>query len=187
MNATKTIAVLCGSLRKDSYNRALVRALPALAPEGMTFDVLEGLDELPHYNADIQAEGFPPKLNALAAAIARADGVAIVSPEYNYSIPGFLKNAIDWLSRVQPGPFAGKPVLIQSASPGVFGGARMQYHLRQVLVFLDALPMNKPEVMVGNAMQKFSDDGKLTDEPTRKFIGEQLKAFSAFIERVGPH
>jgi len=187
MNSHKTIAVLCGSLRKDSYNRAVARALPALAPEGMEFAYLEGLDELPHYNADIQAEGFPPKVNELAAAIMAADGVAIVSPEYNYSIPGFLKNALDWLSRVQPVPFAGKPVLIQSASPGIFGGARMQYHLRQVLVFLDALPMNKPEVMVGGAMQKISDDGKLTDEPTRKFIGEQLKAFGAFIERVGEH
>lgn len=186
MNSRKTIAVLCGSLRKDSYNQALVRTLPALAPEGMEFEVLEGLDELPHYNADIQAEGFPPKVDALAAAIMAADGVAIVSPEYNYSIPGFLKNAIDWLSRVQPVPFAGKPVLIQSASPGIFGGARMQYHLRQVLVFLDALPMNKPEVMIGGAMQKFSDDGKLTDEPTRAFVAGQLKAFDAFITRVSP-
>lgn len=185
MNSRKTVAVLCGSLRKASYNRALVRALPALAPEDMEFDVLEGLDELPHYNADIQDEGLPPKVEALAAAIMAADGVAFVSPEYNYSIPGFLKNAIDWLSRVQPVPFAGKPVLIQSASPGVFGGARMQYHLRQVLVFLDGIPMNRPEAMVGTAMQKFSDD-ELTDEPTRKFIAEQLKAFSAFIERVSP-
>ena len=186
MNSSKTIAVLCGSLRKESYNRALVRALPALAPEGMEFTPLDGLDDLPHYNADIQAEGFPPKVAELAAAIATADGVAIVSPEYNYSIPGFLKNALDWLSRMQPVPFAGKPVLIQSVSPGIFGGARMQYHLRQVLVFLDALPMNRPEVMIGGAMQKFSDDGKLTDEPTRKFIADQLKAFAAFIDRVGP-
>lgn len=186
MNTPKSIAVLCGSLRAGSLNRAIVRALPGLAPEGMTFSVLDGLDRLPHYNADIQAEGMPALVGELAGKIAAADGVAIVSPEYNYSIPGFLKNALDWISRVQPVPFAGKPVLIQSASPGIFGGARMQYHLRQVLVFLDALPMNKPEVMVGGAMQKISDDGEITDAATRKFITDQLAAFALFIDRVAP-
>jgi chromate reductase len=184
MSKPLKIAVLCGSLRKHSYNAAIARALPELAPEGMSFTLLDGLDTLPHYNADIQAEGFPAKVLELAEVIRQADGVAFVTPEYNYSIPGVLKNALDWLSRTTPAPFAGKPVVIQTASMGVMGGVRAQYHLRQILVFLDALPMNKPEVMVGVAQSKISEDHELTDEPTRDFIRGQLSAFATFVERV---
>ncbi len=119
-----------------------------------------------------------------ADAIAAADGVVIVSPEYNYSMPGGLKNAIDWLSRLKPQPFAGKPVAIQSASGGALGGARMQYHLRQSMVFLDAHVLNRPEVMIGQAPSKVDAEGRLADEATRKFIADQLVAFAAFITRL---
>jgi chromate reductase len=115
----------------------------------------------------------------MASMIAEADGLIIVSPEYNYSVPGVLKNALDWLSRVSPQPLVGKPVMIESASPGVIGGARMQYHLRQILVFFDAKVMNKPEAMIGQAMGKISE-GKLTDAATREFLGKQLQAFADF-------
>jgi chromate reductase len=181
---TKKIVVLCGSLRQHSLNAAVARSLEELAPDGMTFKMLDRLELIPHYNADIQSDGFPAKVLELAEEIRNADGVAIVTPEYNYSVPGVLKNAIDWLSRVSPAPFAAKPVVIQSASGGVFGGARAQYHLRQILVFLDAYAMNKPEVMIGAAQTKISSDGILTDEPTRDYIRLQLVAFKAFIERV---
>jgi chromate reductase, NAD(P)H dehydrogenase (quinone) len=177
---------LLGSLRKASYNAALARALPGLAPDGVTIQPLGSIGALPLYNADIQAEGFPGDVLTMGEAIAKADGVIIVTPEYNYSIPGGLKNAIDWLSRLPNQPFAGKPTAIQSASPGLFGGARAQYHLRQSLVFLDAAVMNKPEVMVGQIMTKVdAGSGELTDQATRDFIATQLKAFAAFVRRWG--
>jgi chromate reductase len=111
--------------------------------------------------------------------------VIIVTPEYNYSVPGVLKNALDWLSRLPTQPFAGKPTMIQSGSPGVIGGARAQYHLRQILVFLDATVMNKPEVMIGQIASKVdAGSGELTDEATRGFIAAQLKAFAAFARRA---
>jgi chromate reductase len=150
----------------------------------MSFTLIDGLDTIPHYDADFQSEGFPPKVVEIAELVRKADGVAFVTPEYNYSVPGVLKNAIDWLSRVSPAPFVAKPVLIQTASAGIFGGVRAQYHLRQILVFLDAYPMNKPEVMVGSAQTKISADGVLTDETTRDFIRLQLTAFKAFIDKV---
>ena len=118
----------------------------------------------------------------MGEAIAAADGVVIVTPEYNYSVPGVLKNAIDWLSRLPNQPFAGKPVAIQSASPGALGGARAQYHLRQSLVFLDARVLNRPEVMVGGAYGKADmASGDLTDQATKDFIAGQLKAFADFV------
>lgn len=180
-----SVVTLCGSLRRGSYNAAIARALPALAPEGMRVTALEGIGELPLYNADIQAQGFPQRVQAMAEAIRAADGVIFVTPEYNYSVPGVLKNAIDWLSRLPQQPFAGKPVAIQSASPGAFGGARAQYHLRQILVFLDAYCLNRPEVMVSAAQTRISEAGELTDAATRDFIKGQLAAFAGFIARVG--
>src|SRR4051812_45297006 len=169
-----SVVTICGSLRKGSYNATIARALPGLAPEGMRIAALEGVGELPLYNADIQAQGFPDRLQAMAEAIRAADGVIFVTPEYNYSVPGVLKNAIDWLSRLPKQPFAGKAVAIQSASQGVFGGARAQYHLRQTLVFVEALAMTRPEVMVGTAQTKISESGELTDAATRDFIKGQL-------------
>ncbi len=175
---------LLGSLRKASYHAAVARALPALAPPGVTIQPLESVGAFPLYNADIQAEGFPPAVHAMAEAIAKADGVIIVTPEYNYSVPGGLKNALDWLSRLPAQPFAQKPVAIQTGSPGMIGGARAQYHMRQILVFLDALVLNKPEVMVSQIMTKVdAGTGELTDQATRDFIAAQLKAFAAFVRR----
>jgi chromate reductase len=175
---------LLGSLRKASYNAVLARALPALAPAGVTIAPLGSVGDFPLYNADIQAEGFPAPVLAMADAIAKADGVIIVTPEYNYSVPGALKNAIDWLSRLPAQPFAGKPTAIQSGSPGLIGGGRAQYHLRQMLVFLDAYVLNKPEVMVSQIMTKVNvETNELTDEATRTFITAQLTAFAAFARR----
>jgi chromate reductase len=125
-------------------------------------------------------------VNALADAIRAADGVIIVTPEYNFSIPGGLKNALDWVSRLKEQPFVGKPVALQSASPGPVGGARMQYHLRQSLVFLDALTMNKPEIFVANCASKFDEKtGELKDQTTQNFIKQQLENFVKFIRRHG--
>jgi chromate reductase len=167
------VLVICGSLRKGSYNAALARSLPALAPPGMTLRAAPSFADLPIYNFDEhQASGIHP---------------IIVSPEYNWSIPGGLKNAIDWASRLKDKeqPFAGKPVALQSAATGLLGGSRMQYHLRQSLTSIDALLFAKPEVIVTFAAKKF--DAKtleLTDQPTRDMIKLQLEAFEKFVRLV---
>jgi chromate reductase len=185
--ADKTINVLCicGSLRKGSYNRMVMNALPALAPEGMKFTEAPSFAEFPIYNFDDQeSRGIPPAVQTLADAIRAADGVIFNSPEYNYSIPGGLKNAIDWVSRVKDQPFAGKPVAIQSAANGILGGGRMQYDLRRAMIFLDAATMNKPEIFIGNASTRIdAKTGQITDQQTVGFIGQQLAAFATFIEQ----
>ncbi|MFH1555958.1 MAG: NADPH-dependent FMN reductase [Pseudomonadota bacterium] len=178
--------VWVGSVRKGSYNAAVARALQPLAPVGVEVEMLPSVAKLPIYDADIQAEGFPPAVTDLGAALKAADGLIIVTPEYNYSVPGGLKNAIDWVSRLPSKPLKEKPVLIQSASMGVFGGARAQYHLRQIMVFLDSFVMNVPEVMVGQAQHKVNEQGELSDAGTREFIAGQLKAFEAYVRRVAP-
>lgn len=176
---------ICGSLRKGSYNAMVQRALPSLAPEGLTIQPAPSFADFPLYNADIQAaSGFPAPVNALADAIRAADGVIIVSPEYNFSIPGGLKNAIDWVSRLQNQPFAGKPVALQSASPGPLGGGRVQYDLRRAMVFLDAFVLNKPEIFIGGCASKLDEkSGEIKDEATRNLIKQQLTAFATFIGR----
>src|SRR5688572_17110361 len=148
------VVAICGSLRKASINRALMRSLQSLAPEGMEIVEAPSID-LPLYNFDIQAKGFPEPVTALADAVRAASGVIIVTPEYNYSVPSPLKNAIDWLSRVQNQPFQNKPITLMSASPGALGGARAQYHLRQIFIFLEGIIVNRPEVMVTMANSKF--------------------------------
>jgi chromate reductase len=181
------VVTISGSLRKGSFNSALARALPALAPAGMTITEAPSYAGFPHYNADDQgASGFPADVTAFADALRAADGLIIVTPEYNYSAPGALKNAIDWVSRLDNQPFREKPVAIQSATGGPMGGARMQYHLRSILVFLNAFTFNTPEIFVGSAHTKFNDKLELTDEPTRKIIGTQLEAFGKFIARMQP-
>ena len=180
------IVTICGSLRKASYNHMLVRALPALAPAGMKFQESPAYDHFPLYNADLHADGkFPTLVTAFADAIRAADGVIFVSPEYNYTIPGALKNAVDWVSRLKDQPFKEKPVAIQSASQGPLGGARMQYHLRMALTFSDALLFGRPEIFVGLAATKFDKDTlELKDQPTKDIIKLQLAAFAKFIQRM---
>jgi chromate reductase len=146
-----------------------------------------GFEDFPIYNADIQEKsGFPEEVVAFGNAIRDADGVIVVSPEYNFSIPGGLKNAFDWISRLEDQPFKGKPVALQSASPSPLGGGRVQYHLRQLMVFLDALVLNKPEIFVADVTNKVDEEkGELTDEKTRKFLSQQLAAFADFVRKVG--
>jgi len=174
--------VLSGSVRKGSYNAAVARALPGLAPGGVNITPLPSISLLPIYDGDIEAAGIPEPVTALSGAIAAADALVIVTPEYNYSIPGGLKNAIDWLSRVKERPLKGKPTLIQSASMGGFGGARAQYHLRQVLVCLDTPVLNVPEVMVSHVHTKVTE-GALADQATQDIIEGQLAAFHDFVRR----
>jgi len=183
--ADLNVLVICGSLRKGSYNAALTRALPELVPPQMKLISAPAYDGLPMYNADIQeTSGFPPAAEDLAAAIRAADGVIIVSPEYNWTIPGALKNAIDWVSRMKDQPFKEKPVAIQSCSQGPLGGSRMQYHMRMALTYLSAFTFGTPEVIVSMAQNKFDKEMKLTDEATRNVIKQQLAGFAKFIERV---
>jgi chromate reductase len=177
---------ICGSLRKGSYNRMVLNLLPGYAPDGMTVTEAPPFTEFSLYNADIQAKGFPAAVQTLAEAIRAADGVIFVSPEYNFSIPGGLKNAIDWVSRLPNQPFAGKPVSLISATGGLLGGGRMQYDLRRCMIFLDALTLNKPEIFIGNASQRFDDKtGQLKDEQAVGLIKQQLAAFAKFIALVG--
>lgn len=163
---------LLGSLRKGSYNAMVARSLPKVAPAGVTIEALPSIGSVPLYDADVQQEeGFPADIEAIAEHIRQADGVIIVTPEYNYSVPGGLKNAIDWISRLPNQPLAGKPVLIQTSSMGPVGGARCQYHLRQILVFLDAMVMNKPEFMGGVIQSKVDEQtGEVIDQGTLDFL-----------------
>ena len=163
------LVAFCGSLRKASFNRMALNAFIERLPAGTSAQSIE--IDWPLYNADIQAQGFPDKVQAAQKAMLEADGVVLVTPEYNYGPSGVLKNAIDWLSRMTPQPFAAKPIAMFGASGGVLGTARAQYQLRQIMVFLDGRPVNKPEVMIGAAQTRFAD-GKLTDEATGKLLGE---------------
>jgi chromate reductase len=179
------VITICGSLRKGSYNRMVMNALPSLAPSGMKLKELSGIDKFPLYVADLHADGkFPEAVTNFAGQIRAADAVIINSPEYNYTIPGALKNAVDWVSRLKDQPFKDKPVAIQSASQGPLGGARMQYHMRQMFVFLGAFVFNTPEIFVGMAQTKFNEKGELTDDTTKDFLKRQLEAFANFVERV---
>ena len=180
------VLVICGSLRKRSYNAALIRALPELAPPELKLTNAPTLEAFPLYNADIQeSSGFPGPANDLAGTIRDADGVLFVTPEYNWSMPGVLKNAIDWLSRMKDQPFENKPVAIESCSQGPLGGARMQYHWRMSMTFLKAHIFGTPEVFVGNAAGKFDKDTlALTDQPTKDAVKAQLVAFAKYIKRM---
>jgi chromate reductase len=174
---------ISGSLRKDSFNTRLVRAAIQLAPEGMTIETAD-LAALPLYNDDVRAAGYPPAVAAFRDAIRGADALLIATPEYNYSVSGVLKNAIDWASRPPEMPLAGKPLAIMGASAGLSGTMRAQYHLRQIAVFVDLLPLNKPEVMVRNAGEKFDADGVLTDEDTRTHVRKLLEALAVWTKRL---
>jgi chromate reductase len=178
-----TILGIAGSLRKASYNRAALRAAQQLAPEGTEIEIFD-IEGLPAFSQD--AEGEPPaKVTELKEKVRAADAILFVTPEYNYSIPGVLKNAIDWGSRPYgDSAWEGKPVAVMGASVGIFGTARAQYHLRQVFVFLNMHAVNRPEVMIGNAAERFDEQGNLTDETTRKLIGQLLQNLAAWTRQL---
>jgi chromate reductase len=176
-----------GSLRAASYNRALLRAAIEVAPAGITIAIFEGLGAIPPYNADVEAEGDPEPVVALKTAIRDADALLIATPEYNYGVPGVLKNAIDWASR-PPGKSVlnRKPAALMGATPGGTGTARSQLALRQSFVFTETYVLLQPEVLVPRAHEKVDAAGRLTDEPTRKFIGRLVEALVATARVGGP-
>lgn len=179
--STLDIVGLCGSLRAASINRMALKLAGDCMPPAMKLDVVDWR-EVPVFDGDVFAQGLPSAVAALKARIARADAVLIATPEYNFSVPGGLKNLLDWLSRGDDQPFALKPVAILTASPGPLGGARVQYDLRKVLLFLNALVLAKPEVFIGGAAAKFdAASGACTDETTRKFVTDQMAAFERWI------
>jgi chromate reductase len=176
---------IAGSLREGSYNRALLRAARDLAPDGLEIRIYEGLADIPLYNEDVRARGEPEPVVALKEAIRRADALLWVTPEYNYSIPGVLKNAIDWASRPpKTSPLNGKPAAIMGATTGSWGTVRSQMHLRQVCVYTNMLPINKPQVLVARARSKFDEDGKLVDETTQGFVRQLLEALVEWTLRL---
>src|SRR6266571_1199234 len=168
-----SILGICGSLRRGSYNMAALRTAIALKPAGMSVTVAD-ISQMPLYNEDVRAQGFPPTVETLRRQIAAADALLFVTPEYNYSMPGVLKNAIDWASRPPDQPFAGKPVAIIGAAAGMAGSARAQGDLRRSCVFLDMHPLNKPEVLIGQAQSKFDAEGNLLDEAAKGFIRDLM-------------
>lgn len=171
------VVAIVGSLRKDSYHRQIFNHYKEITAD--QFNLTEGvIAGIPFFDGEDMDN---PQVKALAEQILQADGVVFITPEYNYSIPGALKNAIDWLSRLSPQPFAGKPATIIGGSPGAVGSARMQYHLRQVGVFLDLTFMNKPEVMISGMFDKVSG-GKITDAATIDFLKAHAQAFAGFIK-----
>jgi chromate reductase len=176
---------ISGSLRKGSYNTALLRAAIEGAPGGMQIDLAD-IASIPPYNEDVRAVGFPEPVARLRDQIAEAHALLVVTPEYNYSLPGVLKNAIDWASRPPNQPFAGKPLAIMGVSGGMGGTMRAQYHLRQVAVFLDMHPMNKPEVFVRSGRTVFDSEGKLVDDETRKVVRQCLEALADWARKLHP-
>jgi chromate reductase len=185
MNPPLTFLGIAGSLRRGSYNRAALRAAGQLLPPGVTLQSCE-IGGLPLYNQD-EENALPPTVVELKRAIRAADAILFASPEYNYSIPGVLKNAIDWASRPYgDNAWAGKPVAIIGASVGAFGAIRAQYHLRQAFVFLDMHPVSQPEVAIANAGKLFGADGSLEDATTRQRIAELLRALADLARRLAP-
>jgi chromate reductase len=178
-----TFLGLCGSLRAASYNRAALRAAQELAPPDVRLETFD-LAEVPVYNDDVRLKGYPPAVQELRARIKAADALLFSSPEYNYSVSGVLKNAIDWASRPPDQPFDGKPCAMIGASGGMLGTARAQYHLRQIGVYLNMQFLNRPEVMIAQAASKFDAQGRLSDETARKLIAEQLVALAAWTRRL---
>ena len=172
-----------GSLRKQSYNRAALRAALNLVPTGITLETFD-LEGIPPFNQDHEREP-PPAVRQFKAAVKAADAILIVTPEYNYSVPGVLKNAIDWASRPYgDSAWDGKPVGIMGASIGMLGTGRAQYHLRQMFVFLNMFPLNQPEGLIANADEKFDDEGNLKDDKTAQKIRELLEALADWVRML---
>jgi chromate reductase, NAD(P)H dehydrogenase (quinone) len=183
MDKQLSILGFAGSLRKGSYNRALLRAAAELVPNEASLEIFD-LEGIPPFNQDF--EKTPPDIvKQFKSKTRAADAILIATPEHNFSIPGVLKNAIDWASRPYgDNSFEGKPVAIMSASIGMLGGARAQYHLRQTFVFLNMHPLNKPEVFVTFAPQKINEQGQLTDGDTRKIIIQLLESLIAWTKKL---
>ena len=183
MNSTCNILGIVGSLRRESYNRSAMRAAAELVPPGARIEVF-GLDGIPPFNEDVEQRP-PAEVVELKRRVRAADALLFATPEYNYSIPGVLKNAIDWASRPYgDSAWAGKPAAIMGASVAQIGTARAQYHLRQVFVFLDVHAVNQPEVMIGNADDKFDGEGRLTDARTREAIRQLLRNLVDWTDRL---
>jgi chromate reductase, NAD(P)H dehydrogenase (quinone) len=178
------VAVLgiCGSVRKASLNRALLSAVGAAMPETASFAIHDGLEQLPIFSNDLDD---PPIVAELKAAISRADGVVFAVPEYNYSIPGGLKNALDWVSRPPASsPMRTKPIGLVGAATGMSGTIRAQSHMRQILVYSDSPCMSQPEVLIPRAHERFDESGELLDDPTRQLLARFAAAFVAFVEKA---
>jgi chromate reductase len=183
METPLTILGIPGSLRRHSYNRGALRAAQQLAPAGVAIDIFD-LDGIPAFSED-EEKNPPAKVVEFKNRIRAADALLFVTPEYNYSVPGVLKNAIDWASRPYgDSAWAGKPAAVMGASVGNTGTARAQYHLRQIFVFLDVLVINRPEVMIGNAAERFDAEGNLTDEKSRDHIRKLLEELVAWTKRI---
>jgi chromate reductase, NAD(P)H dehydrogenase (quinone) len=183
MGTSVRILGIAGSLRSGSYNRAALRAAVQLAPQDATIETFE-LHGIPGFSEDDEANP-PDNVVELKKRIREADAILFVTPEYNYSVPGVLKNAIDWASRPYgDSAWSGKPAAIMGASVGMLGSARAQYHLRQIMVFLNMFPINQPEVMIGNASQRFDGSGTLTDEKSKELIGKLLQSLVDWTRRL---
>jgi chromate reductase, NAD(P)H dehydrogenase (quinone) len=187
LTADRTLVVcgLAGSLRRGSYNRALLRAAQELAPEGMEVRIFDRLEAVPLFNQDVEAEGDPPPVHELKRAIGEADALLIATPEYNHGVPGVLKNAIDWASRPpRDSVLAGKPAALFGASPGITGTARAQSQLRQAFVFTNTRVLPQPEILVYRAHEKFDDQGRLIDDRTREFVGRLLRELAEWTRQL---
>jgi len=183
MERKTKILGMAGSLRKGSYNRSALRAAVSLVPETAVVEVVE-IGNLPLFNQDLE-QNLPPQVKEFKEKIKAADAILFVTPEYNYSVPGVLKNAIDWASRpYTDNSWKEKPVAIMSASTGMLGGVRAQYHLRQMFIFLNMYPINRPEVIIAKAQEKFDEKGNLIDEETKKRIRELLETLIIWKKRL---
>lgn len=183
MGRLVSILGFAGSLRKNSFNKSILGAAMELLPMDAKLESFD-LEGIPPFNQDLENQ-LPEKVKEFKAKIRAADAILIATPEYNYSIPGVLKNAIDWGSRpFGDNAFEDKPVALMGASPGMLGTARAQYHLRQTCVFLDMHPLNRPEVMVPFANEKIDNDGKVTDQKTREKIRELLEGLAVWTRRL---
>jgi chromate reductase, NAD(P)H dehydrogenase (quinone) len=173
------ITGLIGSLRKDSFHKKIFETYQELCKD--QFELVEGpISEIPLYNQDVQAKGFPSAVQELGQLIQSSAGILFFSPEYNYSIPGVLKNAIDWISRLENNPMGGKASSIISGSPGRLGGSRMQYHLRQVGIFMDLHFLNRPEIMLSEMNGLFNEHGQLSDQATIERLKKHAEIFFEF-------
>jgi len=180
---TLEILAFAGSLRKGSYNKAVLQAAKELAPDSLQIKIFD-LEGIPLYNADVEAQGDPKRVAEFKEAIRKADGLLIATPEYNHGVAAVSKNAIDWASRPpKNAPLNEKPVGILGASPGMTGSARGQSQLRQAFEFTNSYCMPQPEILVYRAHQKFDDDGNLTDEATQKYLGKYLEAFYTWVNK----